>query len=371
MPTTNNDADFCHMRAALGLAGRALGSVAPNPAVGAILVRGGRVVGRGWTQIGGRPHAETEALRRAGEKARGSTAYVTLEPCAHWGETPPCADALIAAGVKRAVVAVEDPDPRVAGQGLARLHEAGIEIALGVAGAKAAELNAGFFLRVKAGRPLLTLKTATTLDGRIATRDGKSEWITGEQARWASHALRASHDAIMVGVGTVSADDPMLTCRLPGLEGRTPTRIIVDSRLRTQLTNKLVATADRIPTWVVAREDVDSARRNAFEDCGVEVLGMPVDANGYPDLDEMMREFGRRGLTRVLLEGGGHLTAALFARNLIDRIAWFRSPAVMGGDGVPVASAFGVDRLADMPTFIRKEARAVGEDFLEIYHRRP
>ena len=358
------------MQAALGLARRALGGVAPNPAVGCILVSKGRIVGRGWTQSGGRPHAETEALARAGEAASGATAYVSLEPCAHDGKTAPCTKALIAAGIVRAVVAVEDPDPRVAGKGIERLGQAGIEVEVGVASRAAADLNAGFFLRVYEGRPLVTLKTATTLDGRIATREGESEWITGEQARHVSHYFRATHDAILVGAGTVSIDNPMLTCRLPGFENRVPVRIVVDSRLRLPLTSKLVATAGRIPTWVVAREDVDSERLRAFEDCGVEVLGIPPDRNGYPDIVEMMQEFGRRGLTRVLLEGGGHLAAALFARELIDRIAWFRAPFIMGGDGVPAAAAFEVDRLTDMPTFIRQETRAVGLDQLEIYARR-
>ncbi len=369
MPTTNNGQDTRHMRAALGLARRALGNAAPNPAVGCILVREGHVLGRGWTQAGGRPHAETQALERAGEAARGATAYVTLEPCSHDGKTPPCVDALIAAGIGRAVVAVEDPDPRVAGQGIQKLREAGFEVRVGTEAAAAAELNAGFFLRVNEGRPLVTLKTATTLDGRIATHRGESEWITSAKAREMSHLYRATHDAILVGVGTASADDPMLTCRLPGFEDRMPVRIVVDSRLRLQLTSKLVAMADRIPTWVVARKDVNSDRRRAFEDCGVEVLGIPANAAGYPDMRETMRAFAKRGLTRVLLEGGGHLAAALLAEDLIDRIAWFRAGAVMGGDGLPAAAAFGVDHLADMPTFLRRETRIVGDDLLETYSR--
>ena len=370
MPTTNNDYDLRHMQAALGLARRALGDVAPNPAVGCVLVREGRIVGRGWTQSGGRPHAEVEALVRAGEAAKGATAYVSLEPCAHDGKTTPCTKALITAGIVRAVVAVEDPDPRVAGKGIEQLGQAGIKVKVGVASQAAADINAGFFLRVSEGRPLVTLKTATTLDGRIATSEGESEWITCEQSRQVSHYFRATHDAILVGVGTVSIDNPLLTCRLSGFENRVPVRIVVDSRLRLPLTSKLVATAGRIPTWVVAREDVDNERMLAFRDCGVEVLGMPIDENGYPDIGEMMQEFGRRGLTRILMEGGGRLTAALFARELIDRIAWFRAPFIMGGDGIATTAAFGVDRLADMPTFIRQETRVIGVDQLEIYSRR-
>jgi len=231
------------MRSALELARRGLGIVAPNPAVGCVLVQGGRVVGRGWTQPGGRPHAETEALRRAGAASRGAVAYVTLEPCCHWGQTPPCTDALVAAGVRRVVVGAEDPDPRVSGRGIERLRAAGIEVELGICAEAAAELAAGFLLRMRAGRPLVTLKLATTLDGRIATHGGESQWITGPLARQRAHALRADHDAIMVGSNTAVVDDPLLTCRLAGLAARSPVRIAVDSRLRVPLTHKLVAGA--------------------------------------------------------------------------------------------------------------------------------
>ena len=209
--------DLRSMRAALALARRGLGTVWPNPAVGCVIVDRGRVVGRGWTQPGGRPHGETEALGRAGEAARGATAYVSLEPCCHWGRTPPCTDALIAAGIGRVVVALEDPDPRVAGDGVRRLRAAGLDVETGLCEAEAAEINAGFFCRLRNGRPLVTLKLATSLDGRIATGRGESQWITGPPARERAHALRAAHDAIMVGTGTVLADDPQLTCRLPGL----------------------------------------------------------------------------------------------------------------------------------------------------------
>jgi len=220
--TRDRDLDVRSMQAALALARRGLGTVWPNPAVGCVIVKEGRVVGRGWTQPGGRPHGETEALRRAGEGAVGATAYVSLEPCCHWGQTPPCVDALIAAGIRRVVVPLEDPDPRVAGGGLRRLHEAGLEVETGLCAAEAAEVNAGFFSRLRLGRPLVTLKLGTSLDGRIATASGESQWITGPPARERAHALRAAHDAIMVGTGTALADDPQLTCRLPGLAQRSP-----------------------------------------------------------------------------------------------------------------------------------------------------
>ena len=220
----NTSTDFAMMRAALGLARRGLGTVWPNPSVGCVLVKDGHVVGRGWTQRGGRPHGETEALRRAGAAANGATAYVTLEPCSHWGKTPPCADALIAAGLRRVVVALEDPDPRVAGAGIEALRKAGLAVETGLCTAEAAELNAGFLRRIRSGRPLVTLKLATSLDGRIATAAGESRWITGPQSRESAHLLRATHDAILVGTATVLADDPELTCRLPGLANRSPVR---------------------------------------------------------------------------------------------------------------------------------------------------
>src|SRR5579872_5958594 len=252
-PVTDPMTDLRHMKTALALARRGLGLVWPNPSVGCVIVMEGRVIGRGWTRPGGRPHGETEALSQAGEAARGATAYVSLEPCCHWGKTPPCTDALVAAGITRVVVPIEDPDPRVQGQGVARLKAAGIKVDVGLCAAEAAEVNAGFFLRMKEGRPLLTLKLATSRDGRIATRGQESQWITGPLSRARAHLLRATHDAVMVGSNTVLVDDPLLTCRLPGLEERSPVRIVVDGRLRVPLTARVVAEARRAPTWFMVR----------------------------------------------------------------------------------------------------------------------
>ena len=358
------------MRAALGLARRGLGTVWPNPAVGCVLVRpdlGERVVGRGWTQPGGRPHAETEALRRAGPEARGAVAYVTLEPCDHQGKTPPCSQALIDAGVSHVVVAVTDPDPRVSGGGIRRLRDAGIGVTENVCSDEAAELNAGFFLKVTTGRPLVTLKTATTLDGRIATHGGQSQWITGTEARARAHLLRATHDAVMIGSGTALSDDPMLTSRLPGLEHRSPVRVVCDSRMRLPLTGNLVGTAREKPVWLLTIADGEAVRRRAYEDCGVEVIGVAADSTGSLDLAEALRELGRRGLTRILVEGGGHLAAALLRLGAVDRLAWFRAPCIMGGDGMPAAAAFGVDHLSDAPRFVRRAVGGLGPDILETY----
>src|SRR5580692_5156169 len=253
--------DAAHMRSALALARRGVGNTWPNPSVGCVVVKHGRVIGRAVTAPGGRPHAEPAALDIAGVAARGGTVYVTLEPCCHWGRTPPCTDALISAGVARVVIATRDPDPRVDGAGIARLRAAGIEVAEGVQQEEADEVAAGFRTRVREGRPLVTLKLASTLDGRIATRSGESRWITGEPARRAAHALRGRSDAVMVGVGTVMADDPELTCRIPGYRPNPVVRIVADSRLRTPLTATLVATASRNPTWMLIREGTDPERR--------------------------------------------------------------------------------------------------------------
>jgi len=369
--TTEADTGF--MRAALGLAPRGLGTVWPNPAVGCVIVRQGRVVGRGWTQPGGRPHAETEALARAGAAARGATAYVTLEPCAHHGETPPCAQALIDAGLGRVVVALEDPDPRVDGGGIRMLREAGIATETGLCGPEAAALNAGFLRRVRDGRPMVTLKAATTLDGRIATRGGDSQWITGEAARAQGHLLRANHDAILIGAGTAMADDPELTCRLAGLEDRSPVRVVLDGRLRLPLTHRLVVGAGEVPTWLFAFAAGDKARvarRRAYVEAGVEVIDAEADESGNPDPYAVLAELARRGITRLLIEGGGRVAATFLAAGLIDEIVWFRAARIIGGDGVPVIAGFGTERLEEAVDAHLVDMRYVGEDVMERYRLR-
>ena len=359
------------MRAALALARRGLGRVAPNPAVGCVLVKNGRVVGRGWTQPGGRPHAETEALDRAGDQAGGATAYVTLEPCAHHGETPPCAEALAAAGVARCVVALGDPDPRVAGQGLARLREAGIEVVEGLLAEEAAEINAGFLTRLRDGRPLVTLKLATTLDGRIATKAGESRWITGEPARAQGHLLRASHDAVMVGGGTALADDPRLDVRLPGLEERAPLRVVLDGSLRLPTSHDLVARAGAQPTLLFTRAGHPPERLQALEAAGVEVVEVSADEDGLLSVAEVLQALGRRGLTRLLVEGGGRLAASLLRADRVDRLVWFRAPTVIGGDGLAAVGGFGLEHLADLSRFHRISVLPLGADLVETYARLP
>ena len=337
-PTGERHIDVRWMRTALALARRGLGAVWPNPAVGCVIVNEGCVVGRGWTQPGGRPHAETEALRRAGQAARGATAYVSLEPCCHWGRTPPCADALIDAGVRRVVVAVEDPDPRVAGNGIARLRAAGIAVDAGLGAEEATEINAGFLTRLALGRPLVTLKLATSLDGRIATSGGESQWITGPPARERGHALRAAHDAIMVGTATVLADDPQLTCRLPGLGQRSPVRVVLDHQLRIPRSAAVIADARQTPTWILTLRSADAARRAPLLAAGVTLIDVDPDTESRIDLVAALAVLGERGVTRLLIEGGAQLAAALLRARLVDRLAWFHAPLLIGGDGTPAVA---------------------------------
>ena len=353
------------MTAALNLARRGLGTVWPNPSVGCVLVNRGRVVGRGWTQPGGRPHGETEALRRAGSNAKGAIAYVSFEPCAHHGETAPCADALIEAGVSRVVVALVDPDPRVQGRGMDRLRDAGIEVIEGVCRDAARALNAGFLKRIEDGRPLFTLKTATSLDGRIATGSGMSQWITGEAARRRGHGLRADHDAIMVGIGTALADDPTLDCRLPGLAHRSPVPIVVDSRLRLPAESRLA----RKPAWILTLAGDHEGRREALASHGVEIIDVAAKGDGMVDLCAAAQALGDRGLTRVLVEGGARLNANLLREGMVDRLVWFRNPRLIGGDGLPMAAGFGIETLDDAHPFRRLSVEEVGDDVMETYER--
>ena len=349
--------DLTHMRHALVLAARGLGQVAPNPAVGCVIVSPqGHIIGVGWTQRGGRPHAETEALKQAGDAARGATAYVTLEPCAHTGKTPPCADALISAGVARVVAAVSDPDPRVAGQGFARLEQAGIETVKGVCEAEAAFLNEGFFRRVIENRPMIALKAAESMDGFISDGAGHIRWITSEDSRRHAHLLRATYDAILVGIGTVLADDPELTCRLPGLEDRSPVRVVMDSRLRIPLSSKLVQSARDIP--VIVATAAPSGGEGLIE-AGVDLLRLP-NAEGRVDVHALARELAAKGITRLLVEGGTRIHSGFLDEGLADRLYLYRAPFNLGSGAISA--------LRPVPAgFIRTEYRFLGPDVLESY----
>jgi diaminohydroxyphosphoribosylaminopyrimidine deaminase/5-amino-6-(5-phosphoribosylamino)uracil reductase len=368
MPTSPpNEHDSRFMDLALRLAGRGLGQVWPNPAVGCVVVRDGRVVGRGWTRPGGRPHGETEALRRAGPAALGATAYVSLEPCAHYGETPPCTMALLHAGLRRVVIAATDPDPRVDGRGIEQLRQAGVEVAVGVRREQAEALNAGFFLRLRANRPLVTLKLATSLDGRVATRTGASQWITGDQARAFAHHLRATHDAIMVGSGTALVDDPSLTCRLPGLEARSPVRVVLDGRLRLPARSELARTARTTPFWLVTRRPASEERARRLRRLGVEVIETGIDGEGRLDLAEILGVLAGRGITRLLVEGGAALAAGLLRHRLVDRLVWCQAPLLIGGDGLEAVSALGVEALDEALRLAEAHERALAGDGCRTY----
>ncbi len=352
--------DRRYMALALRLARRGLGNVWPNPAVGCVIVKDGRMIGRGWTQPGGRPHAETVALEQAGAGSRGATAYVSLEPCSHHGETPPCAEALIAFGVARVVAAVEDPDPRVRGQGLEKLRAAGIEVEAGTLGDAAESLNAGFFSRVRRGRPLVAMKLATSLDGRIATATGHSQWITGQDARAWGHYLRAGYDAILTGMGTVIADNPSMTCRLPGMAGLSPVRVVLDGQGRLDPETALAASADEVPVWRYCASGVEATMT------GVKTITVPMGEDGL-DLAAVLSDLSARGITRLLVEAGARLSGAFLRAKLVDRLYWFRAPMVLGGDGLSVFDALDIENLADAAAFSRIDSRLVGKDLFEIY----
>ena len=362
--------DINHMGTALALARRGQGMVAPNPAVGCIIVGGdGQIVGRGWTQIGGRPHAENEAIRRAGAQCRGATAYVTLEPCNHEGETAACSKSLIKADIKRVVVACEDPDPRVSGNGIKRLKKAGIEVVQGILEEEAKYLNKGFFKRLSEGRPLFTLKLATTLDGKIATKCGHSKWITGPEARAIGHMLRARHDAIIIGIGTALADEPRLTCRIVGMEDYSPRRIIIDSKLKLPLSNPLVKTANEIPTVILTAVRENKKKFTAFQKKGVKVIELAPSFSGQLTPELIAKNLGIEGLNNVLLEGGSKLAGSFIGAGLIDRLAWFQAPKIIGGDGINSIAEFGVENLLDAQSYRRISQRQCGKDLHEIYER--
>jgi diaminohydroxyphosphoribosylaminopyrimidine deaminase/5-amino-6-(5-phosphoribosylamino)uracil reductase len=353
------------MRHALRLAERGLGNVAPNPAVGCVIVaQDGRIVGRGWTQAGGRPHAETMALAQAGEAARGATAYITLEPCAHHGMTPPCADALVQAGVKRVVGAVIDPDPRVAGAGFARLENAGVRVTRDILESDARALNLGFFKRVTEGRPLVALKIAQSADGYVADAKGNSRWITSERARAHGHLLRARYDAILVGMGTARADDPMLTCRLPGLESRSPLRVVLETRLQLSPESQLARTANQYPTLVFTAAKYAS---DMLTGLGVDVVEVIADGKGRPDVLAVLAALSQRGITRVLVEGGPTLHGSFLARGLADLIHLYRAPLLIGAGGKPAISPLAAWTLNAAPRLRLIERMALGPDVLESF----
>ena len=366
--TTDPDADIRHMRSALELAAAGVGWVSPNPLVGCVIVKDGKVVGRGYHQHFGGPHAEVHALREAGNRAQGAVLYVTLEPCCHTGKTPPCVDALLQARVGRVVVAMQDPNPRVDGGGLARLEGAGIDVTLGVCEAEARRLNEAFVKHVTTRRPFVTSKSAITLDGKIATRSGASRWITGVAARAAGHQLRHANDAILVGIGTVSQDDPQLTTRLPGQRGANSLRVVVDSTLRLSSNAQVADVAKDRRTLVVTTERAVVAKVQALRDRGVEVIRLPACGDGRVNLDALYTILGERGVASVLVEGGAVLTASLLRQRLIDRMVFFVAPKIIGGDGISVFGPCGIDTMEQALSLRDLTSRRIGDDvMLEAY----
>ncbi|WP_372603169.1 bifunctional diaminohydroxyphosphoribosylaminopyrimidine deaminase/5-amino-6-(5-phosphoribosylamino)uracil reductase RibD, partial [Actibacterium sp.] len=351
------------MALALSLGRRGMGHCWPNPAVGCVIVREDRIVGRGWTQPGGRPHAEVVALAQAGDQARGATAYVSLEPCAHHGKTPPCAEALIAAGVARVVSAVQDPDPRVAGGGHAMLRAAGINVTTGVLEARARDDHKGFLLSRQVGRPMVTLKLATSFDGRIATASGESQWITGPEARRLVHAMRARHDAVMVGGGTARADDPSLTVRGLGVT-RQPVRVVCARKLDLPLDGVLARTARDVPLWLCHGDSAAPDLQSQWAALGAKLIPVAVAKGGRLDPAALLTALGQAGLTRVFCEGGGALAASLLGAGLVDELVGFTAGLALGAEGRPAIGAMGLDALAEAPRFDLVETQVVGGDVL-------
>lgn len=357
MPVSSTSHDVRWMRAALSLARRGIGNTAPNPSVGCLIVKDEKVIARGWTQPGGRPHAERMALDSAGGDALGATAYVTLEPCAHTGQTAPCAEALVNAGIARVVVGANDPDPRVSGRGISILSAAGILVTRGVLAAEAQRLNTGFFKWIEHNRPHVTLKTATTLDGKIALSNGTSKWITGAKARQHGHMLRAQHDAILTGIGTVMADDPKLTCRINGLNSFSPTRVILDRTFRLPETANLLKGELAGKTLILTEAKTPPIwfTKTKAESICLENLS---------DVNAILAKLADRGINRLLVEAGSLVNASFLKSGLVDELYNYMSCKVVGSDGLGAVGELGLGNLEQAPHFKTEEVRPLGSDVL-------
>jgi diaminohydroxyphosphoribosylaminopyrimidine deaminase / 5-amino-6-(5-phosphoribosylamino)uracil reductase len=364
-------ADQRFMQLALTLGRRGLGRTWPNPAVGAVVVKDGVIVGRGWTRPGGRPHAEPVALAQSGDAARGATLYVTLEPCSHFGKSPPCTDAVIAAGIKRVVSAIEDPNPEVAGQGHARLRAAGIAVDIGVGAADAARDHAGHFRRIRDNRPHVILKLAVSTDDKIAAAGRKPVAISGEAASVRTHLLRAQCDAVLVGIGTVLADDPLLTCRLPGMEAWSPVRVVLDSALRIPPTSRLVQSARATPLWVMTTGLGEAAAATMLGAAGAQVIRLATTSTPRraPNLSAVLRTLAERGITRLLVEGGARVASSFVAAGLIDEFWLLRGESSIGADGVAALDRLPLASITKSPGFHVRGSENLDKDTLTIYER--
>ena len=363
-------ADQRFMQLALTLGRRGQGRTWPNPAVGAVVVKDGVIVGRGWTQPGGRPHAEPEALNRAGEAARGATLYVTLEPCSHIGKSPPCADAIIAAGIARVVSAIEDPNPEVAGQGHAKLRAAGISVDIGLGAAEAAHDHAGHFRRVRDGRPHVILKLAVSSDDKIGAAGRKPVAISGDAAKARVHLLRAQCDAVLAGIGTVLSDDPLLTCRLPGMAARSPVRVVLDRNLRIPGGSRLVHSARETPLWVMTSNLAEAAAAMKLGAAGAQVIRLAAAATPPGlDLGGVLRALSDKGITRLLVEGGARVASSFVAAGLVDEAWLLRGAEPVGDDGVAALDALPLTSITQSPNFRVRASESLKSDTLTIYGR--
>jgi diaminohydroxyphosphoribosylaminopyrimidine deaminase / 5-amino-6-(5-phosphoribosylamino)uracil reductase len=362
-------ADRRFMQLALTLGRRGLGRTWPNPAVGAVVVKDGIIVGRGWTQPGGRPHAEPVALKQAGDAARGATLYVTLEPCSHFGKSPPCADAAIASRIARVVAAIEDPNPEVAGQGFAKLRAAGIAVDVGLEREEAAYAHAGHFRRIRGHRPHVIVKLAVSADDKIGAAGRKPVAITGEAARTRVHLLRAQCDAILVGIGTVLADDPELTCRLPGMEARSPVRVVLDRALRMPGDSRLVHSARQTPLWVMASELAEAPAAAKLGAAGAVVIRMPPKAASGLDLHAVLHTLADKGITRLMVEGGSRVAASFVAADLVDEAWLLRGPEAIGGEGINALDALPLTQITQSSALRVRASETLDKDTLTIYER--
>ncbi|MGO4716800.1 bifunctional diaminohydroxyphosphoribosylaminopyrimidine deaminase/5-amino-6-(5-phosphoribosylamino)uracil reductase RibD [Bradyrhizobium sp. 2TAF24] len=366
--SASREADERYMQLALALGRRGLGRTWPNPAVGAVVVKDGIIVGRGWTAPGGRPHAEPQALQRAGAAARGATLYVTLEPCSHHGKTPPCADAIVAAGIVRVVSAIEDPNPDVAGQGHARLRAAGIKVDVGLGAEEAARDHAGHFRCVRDSRPHVILKLAVSRDDRIASAGHQPVAITGEAAQARVHLLRAQNDAILIGVGTARADDPLLTCRLPGMVARSPVRVVLDTHLRLKPASRLAASARQTPLWVLTGAAAEAPAAAILGAEGAQVIRLATGPAGLA-LDAVLRELAKRGITRLMVEGGAQVAASFVSAGLVDEVWLLRGPQTIGDDGVAALHTLPLSTITASPAWRVRRTETLQSDLLTIYER--
>lgn len=361
--------DSHFMRHAIAIANMAIGTTAPNPTVGCVIVKDNKIIASAHTARNGRPHAETLALLDAGDAAKGATAYVTLEPCSHYGQTAPCATSLIKAGIKRVVIATTDPFPEVNGNGIRMLQDARIEVVTSICENEAKQQNEGFFSVQQKGRPFITLKTATSLDGKIALQNGTSKWVTGEESRNYVHLMRSKHDAVITGIATIMADNPTLNCRLPGMEDRNPVRVALDTNLSIPIDSQLVQTAKNIPCWIITIKETLAAQPDKLkmlEQAGVKIIAVRTAGNGKVCMEDAMVKIAENGINSAMIEAGSAINTAALRFGLIDRIAWFRAPLIIGKEGLPAFGDIQLETLIDAGKFTIVSCKNIGNDTLEI-----